>query len=187
MQQFLSAPSLLGLAFAGLGLLAGLSTAQANERDVAKIFLKANGAEQRIDVDMLALQPGQSRQLFTESGLPAIVSRDEQGLSIELAGETHQVRMPKVMNFTAGAAVGDGDVRTVVIKRDAADGAPIEIGSQVRVIRVAGNEGLDTEDVDALLARALAEAGANGVDLSEFEADGRKIRVVRRIETQPAQ
>lgn len=186
MKQFLSAPSLLGLAFAGLGLLASLATAQASGRDVAQVYLQANGAEQRIEVDLIALRPGQSRQLFTDTGLPAIVSRDEQGLSIEVAGETHVVRMPKVMHLAGDAAAGDGEVRTLVIKRDASEEGAEHADAKVRVIRLAGDGTVDTEDLDALVARALAEAEADGLDLSAAEGEGRTLRVVRRIDASPA-
>lgn len=185
MKQFLSAPSLLGLAFAGLGLLLSLGNAQASGRDVAQVYLQANGAEQRIEVDLIALPPGQSRQLFTDTGLPAIVSRDEQGLSIEVAGETHEVRMPKLMHLAADASAGDGEVRTLVIKRDASDDGAAHTDAKVRVIRLAGDGTVDTEDVDALVARALAEAEADGLDLSGPEGEGRTLRVVRRIDASP--
>lgn len=186
MKQLLSAPSLLGLAFAGLGLLVSLATAQASGRDTAQVYLKANGAEQRIEVDLIALQPGQSRQLFTDTGLPTIVSRDEQGLSIEVAGETHEVRMPKLMHLAADASADDGEVRTLVIKRDASDDGTAHTDAKVRVIHLAGDGTVDTEDLDALVARALAEAEADGVDLHGPDGERRTLRVVRRIDASPA-
>lgn len=187
MKQLLSAPNLLALAFASLGALAAFSAAEAGQRDVAKIYLPANGADQRIDVDLQALQPGQSRQLFTDSGLPAVVSRSAEGLSIELAGETHEVRMPQVVHFLPGDAAASGETRMVVIKRrDEAEGGG-EATQEVRVARLDGSNwsgavDFDTLDVDALVAQALADAEAAGIELPEHAGEGRKQRVIRLIE-----
>lgn len=181
MKQLLSAPSLLAFALAGLGALAAITSARAGERDVAEVFLSANGAEQRIEVDLGALQPGQSRQLFTDAGLPAIVSRSEQGLQIELAGESHAVPMPQVLHFQQLGASGEaGEKRAVVIKRERSGDAAGEARHEVRIVRLGDAAEASELDIDALVAEALAGAEAEGLDLGEGE--GRKVRVVRRIE-----
>ncbi len=180
MKQFLSAPTLLALAFAGLGALAAFASAEASSRDIAKISLPANGATQRIDVDLNALQPGQSRQLFTESGLPAVVTRSEQGLSIELAGETHDIRMPNVVHFIAEGAPTES--RVVVVKRREGEAGGSEASQEVRVVRLDGANWSASEDVDALVEQALAEVAAAGIELPDHEGQGGKPRVVRLIE-----
>jgi hypothetical protein len=190
MHRIPNAPRLLVASFAIIGVFATVA-AQAVGRDVADIRVQSNGAEQRVEVDMNRLREGQSLQLSTESGLPAIVTRTADGLSLEVAGETHQIHLPAVEVIDLGGTASD---RHIVIKRQAhtqAERAHRE--HQVRVIHRSHDEAmegeLDEARIEALVAEAMAEAEAARASAEiargealEAEERAHKVRVIRRIE-----
>ena len=172
-----------GASFAAIGLIGAL-VAQAAERDIAEVHVQANGAEQRIEVDMNSLSEGQSRQLSADSGLPAIVTRTPEGLRVEMAGETHEIHLPPIELVD----LGGGDTgKHIVIKRAGGDSA--EGKQEVRVIHRTLDGEVDEAQIEAMLAEALAEAeaaravadDAHGQALQAAE-QARKVRVIRRIE-----
>jgi hypothetical protein len=178
MHTFLSGRSLLSLALAATGFVAALGSAAAADRDTTEIRFDANGAEQRVVVDMTQLAPGQSRQLTADSGLPAIVTRTDEGLRVEIAGEIREIALPPVEVIELG---GDGDSQQIVLKRHRVDGAATggDTPREVRVVRhVRSGDEVDSAELDALIAEALAEA-----DVADGEPG--KLRVIRRIERQP--
>lgn len=190
MHRISNAPRLLAASFAVIGLMAGV-VVQAADRDIADIRVQSNGVEQRVEVDMNRLREGQSLQLSTESGLPAIVTRTADGLSLEVAGETHQIHLPAVEVIDLeGAAAG----RHIVIQRQAhAQAGQTRREHQVRVIHRSlegGVEGeLDEARIEALVAEAMAEAEAAraSAEIARGEAleaaeRAHKVRVIRRIE-----
>ncbi|WP_395793780.1 hypothetical protein [Aquimonas sp.] len=156
MHTFLSGRSLLSLALAATGFVAALGSAAAADRDTTEIRFDANGAEQRVVVDMTQLAPGQSRQLTADSGLPAIVTRTDEGLRVEIAGEIREIALPPVEVIELG---GDGDSQQIVLKRHRVDGAAIggDTPREVRVVRhVRSGDEVDSAELDALIAEALA-------------------------------
>ncbi|MFN7783400.1 MAG: hypothetical protein ACK5PG_11760 [Lysobacterales bacterium] len=172
-----------GASFAAIGLIGAL-VAQAAERDIAEVHVHANGAEQRVEVDMNSLSEGQSRQLSADSGLPAIVTRTPEGLRVEMAGETHEIHLPPIELVD----LGGGDTgKHIVIKRAGGDSA--EGKQEVRVIHRTLDGEVDEAQIEAMLAEALAEAeaaraaadDAHGQALQAAE-QARKVRVIRRIE-----
>jgi hypothetical protein len=180
MHTFLSGRSLLSLALAATGFVAALGSATAADRDTTEIRFDANGAEQRVVVDMTQLAPGQSRQLTADSGLPAIVTRTDDGLRVEIAGVVREVSLPPVEVIELG---GDGDGQQIVLKRHRVDGADAggDAQREVRVVRhVRSGDAIDSAALDALIAEALA-----GADVADGEPG--KLRVIRRIERQPAE
>jgi hypothetical protein len=131
-------------------------------------------------VDMTQLAPGQSRQLTADSGLPAIVTRTDDGLRVEIAGEIREISLPPVEVIELG---GDGDSQQIVLKRHRVDGVDAggDAQREVRVVRhVRSGDEVDSAELDALIAEALAEA-----DVADGEPG--KLRVIRRIERQPAE
>lgn len=176
-----------GASFAAIGLIGALA-AQAAERDIAEVHVQANGAEQRIEVDMNSLGEGQSRQLSADSGLPAIVTRTPDGLRVEMAGETHEIHLPPIELVDLGG--GDAG-KHIVIKRAGGDSA--EGKQEVRVIHRTLDGEVDEAQIEAMLAEALAEAeaaraaadDAHGQALQAAE-QARKVRVIRRIERERA-
>jgi hypothetical protein len=176
-----------GASFAAIGLIGAL-VAQAAERDIAEVHVQANGAEQRVEVDMNSLSEGQSRQLSADSGLPAIVTRTPEGLRVEMAGETHEIHLPPIELVD----LGGGDTgKHIVIKRAGGDSA--EGKQEVRVIHRTLDGEVDEAQIEAMLAEALAEAeaaravadDAHGQALQAAE-QARKVRVIRRIERERA-
>lgn len=190
MHRISNAPRLLAASFAVIGLIAAI-VVQAADRDIADIRVQSNGVEQRVEVDMNRLREGQSLQLSTESGLPAIVTRTADGLSIEVAGETHQIHLPAVEVIDLGGTASD---RHIVIKRQAhSEAGQTRREHQVRVIHRSlegGVEGeLDEARIEALVAEAMAEAEAARASAEiahgealEAEERAHQVRVIRRIE-----
>jgi hypothetical protein len=131
-------------------------------------------------VDMTTLAPGQSRQLTADSGLPAIVTRTDDGLRVEIAGETREVSLPPVEVIELGGS-GDGHQK-IVLKQHRVEGAETGASTpQVRVVRhVRSGDATDAAALDALIAEALDEAGVAA-------GEPGSLRVIRRIERQPAE
>jgi len=182
MHRIFNPHNLLGASFAVIGLIAAIG-ADAADRDIAEIHVQANGAEQRVVVDMNSLSEGQSRQLSADSGLPAIVTRTQEGLTVEMAGAVHDIPMPPVEILH----LGGGTDRHILIKRSAADAAGSE--RQVRVIHRTLDGAPDEAQIEALVAEALAEAEAARAaaetahgDALQAAEQARKVRVIRRIE-----
>lgn len=180
MQQNTFARGSRRLALALIGAVATLGAAHAGNTDTAVIEMKANGADQRIEVDMTALAEGESRQLSADSGLPAIVTRTAEGLRVEIAGEVREIRMPKIEHLHLGGD-GDGDKRVVIKRVHAKDGDASEQRHEVRVIRHAGGGELDEAEIEALVEEAMEHAGHEG------SVDGDKVRVIRRVEKRDGQ
>lgn len=190
MHRIPNAPRLLAASFAIIGVFATVA-AQAAGRDIADIRVQSNGAEQRVEVDMNRLREGQSLQLSTESGLPAIVTRTADGLSLEVAGETHQIHLPAVEVIDLE---GDAAGKHIVIQRQAhAQAGQTHREHQVRVIHRSlegGMEGeLDEARIEALVAEAMAESEAARASAEiargealEAEERAHQVRVIRRIE-----
>lgn len=187
MHRVFNAHHLLGASFAAIGLIAALA-ADAADRDIAEIHVQANGAEQRVEVDMNSLSEGQSRQLSADSGLPAIVTRTPDGLRVEMAGETHEIQLPPIELVDLG---GGETGKHIVIKRgpgDSADGK-----HEVRVIHRTLDGAPDEAQIQALVAEALAAAEAARAaaetahgDALQAAEEARKVRVIRRIERERA-
>lgn len=188
MRKFFNPQQMLGLSLAAVGLIAA-GSALAADRDIAEIHVQANGAAQRVEVDMNTLAEGQSRQLSANTGLPAIVTRTATGLTLEIAGETHDIRMPAVDVIHLGGSI-DGATKQIVMKRaDAAQAAGDAERRTVRVVRREGSGPLDPAELEVLVAEALADAevAREAAALARGEAvqagqDARKVRVIRRIE-----
>lgn len=188
MRKFFNPQQMLGLSLAAIGLIAA-GSALAADRDIAEIHVQANGAAQRVEVDMNTLAEGQSRQLSADTGLPAIVTRTATGLTLEIAGESHDIKMPPVEVIHLGGSI-DGANRQVVMKR--VEGALAAGDGERRTVRVVRREGsgpLDHAELEVLVAEALADAevAREAAALARGEAvqagqDARKVRVIRRIE-----
>jgi len=175
MQQNILARGSRRLALALITACATLGVAHAGNTDTAVIQLKANGADQRIKVDMNALAEGESRQLSADSGLPAIVTRTAEGLRVEIAGEVREIHMPTVEHLHIGEGA-DGDKRIVIKRTHSSESDGDEQRHEVRVIRHAGEGPLDEAEIEALVAEAMEHGGHEGA------VDADKVRVIRRIE-----
>ena len=176
----------LGLAIAACFSVAAL--AGTTDRTRIDVRTKYDTVE-TVVVENLA--PGDVRSLSTAAGNPALVTRTDAGLKLELAGETFDVALPDpdqldAADLPAGAKViriekrshdevvdgqqAQSKTRTIVKRHEmkgASDGDDFEVE-------------LDLHDGDAALA--LAEAREPGP-----LAEGQRIRVIRELRKEEAQ
>jgi hypothetical protein len=157
-------------------LLTAFASAAVAAGDDVTVKLITDGDAEVVNVPLDTLAVGESRQLTAASGLPAIVTRTEQVLTIEIAGRTTEVKLRD------GAALGmhgmvDGGhpVRFFKHERIEHDGTAVDGEKRRVVVRHAGHADdghvtLDDEGLQAL----LDEAGIDG------SGDGTKVIVIRR-------
>lgn len=164
--------------------------------DIANVRIIASGADEVVKVNMDDFQVGESRQLTAASGKPAVVTRTEDGLTIEVAGTRTEVVFPASnaeMTWTDSAehadgkqvrvikihrdnmhATGDGPHRIVVMKHadgDIADDAELTVITE-NVI------GADGEISDARLQQLFSDVQ---IERRQGNASGEKVIVTRRI------
>lgn len=104
-------PLLLGVLIGAGALLHSLPSSAS---DLANVRIINEGGEEGVEVDLDQLAVGESRQLTSSSGKPAVVTRSEDGLTIEIAGKTTEVKLaasggPQVWH----ADLGDGKVKII--------------------------------------------------------------------------
>lgn len=111
-----------------------------------------------------AMAPGESREITTIAGHPAVVTRGASGLTLALAGESFDVPLGDPEHD--GVALPEG-AKIVRIKKhvDAREIAAAERKHEKIVVRTHG--GGDAEDID--------------VDEPGPLADGQRIRVIRQV------
>lgn len=169
----------LALAFAGA----------VQAEDIANVRIVDNGNEHQIAIDLDALKVGERRQLATASGLPAIVSRSEHGLSIEVAGQTTDIALHengKVMVF-GGDHVDPGAHAAAfkVIQFDGATDGVVDGDAQRKIVVMRRHASHDFDGAsldDARLAELLAEVEAKaGIQLDLDTLDGKRVIITRHI------
>lgn len=169
--------------------LASAAFAGESVRDTTRVEVRlVNGAIET--VELADLKPGEVRAVVTENRVPAVVTRTEHGLRLELAGEVFETAMPAVEVDPAHdfAAHAGAHSRRVVVHRHVehetleAPGAPTREKTVVVVKRhgdgeaLAGLEGLEAVSaVDPLDAESLPS-------LADPENADRRILVLRRVE-----
>lgn len=171
------------------------TTAQAG--DIADITIAKDGSEHSLSVDLEALTDGQTLQLSTKAGVPAIVTRNGGELDVEIAGAIHQISIGEVESLWFGERDGEHEVEVIRLGKGEAgegeDGKKLKVvrlhgahdelieerieGDEARKVVVVKRHGEDAID-EAELARLIedAKAGAGSVD-----ADGTRITVERRV------
>lgn len=154
LNTMLNGPMLLGVLLGASALLQSLPSQAA---DIANVRIINSSGEEAVEVDLDQLAVGESRQLTSSSGKPAVVTRTEDGLSIEVAGKTTEVKLA----HPGHAAIwheksGDGQVKVIEIddeKHEAGDGQHHE--RKVMVFHKKGEAGsLSDEELAALIADA---------------------------------
>lgn len=160
--------SLTSALIVALGLIGVASAA-----DTVTVKLLESGFEQQIEIPLDEIAVGSSRQLATASGLPAIVTRKEDGLTIEVAGRTTEIDLPDPAAFAHHA----GDGKRQVMLRKHHEHAAGEGNDDKReqhekriVIKHAGEgEAMSEAEIEALLAD------------SDVPGDGKRVVVIRKI------
>jgi hypothetical protein len=122
----LVAPGFAALAaFAALfaGVLAvGAARADEPERhEKIRLVWNADGATDRLELEDVELAPGESRDVVTESGRTARLTRDEDGEGMTLDVEGKQIRIDDHDGLVGVGEAGDGQ-RVIVRKRVAHPG-----------------------------------------------------------------
>lgn len=185
---------IVSLAIASL-LFAAAHALPAQAADVADIEIRSAGAEHALSIDLEQLADGQRLQLSTKAGLPAIVSRAGDLLSIEVGGQTHEVGIGhKVEGLWVGkrgegeveiVRLGEGNLHTlhegkqlkiVTLEGDEQETVEEHGERKVVVIKREGEGPIDEAELETLIERAKAEAGAGDEDHAEA-----RVTVTRRI------
>lgn len=168
--------------------------ASAQAADVANVRILGDAGEHTVEIDLDALKVGESRQLATAAGVPAIVSRSEDGLSIEIAGKTTEVALGGHgdLLWVGKHGEGDGHKRVHVMKLDSEAVEELDLGDgqrKVIVMRQHGEHGehgsgapLDDAKLAELIAEIEAKAGAEG-----DHAGKERVFVTRKITRDSAQ
>lgn len=168
----------LNTLFVGLlAILGGTAVAA----DIANVKIIANGQEQAVEVDLDQLKVGESRQLVSASGAPAVVTRDENGLSIEIAGRRTEVKLGAVDVSTWHADAGDGKVKVIEIDRDDLQEFTDQDG-QHKVMIVRKHKGdadaIDESEIAALIAEVEADVQQRKGEAGEDQV---QVVVTRKI------
>lgn len=160
--------------------LAATAAFQATASDVAKIRIVTDAGEQAVEVDLDSLKVGQSRQLASSSGAPALVTRTAEGLRIEVAGKTTEVQLGHAEHASWASDLGEGkQVKVIHFDHDESvhqhgDGEH----KKVVVIRKAGGaEGhnLSEEEIAELVAEMEVKMDLDTAD------GGEKVIVTRKV------
>jgi hypothetical protein len=164
----------LGLAIAACFSVAALAHGPASDETRIDVRTKLNTVETVVVQD---LGPGEVRSLNTAAGNPALVTRTDKGLKLELAGESFDVALPDPEHLDeADLPAGAKVIR--IEKRDRKEGVAAGDTSEKKTVIV--KRGGAATEADA--AEALAESAEPGP-----LADGQRIRVIRQVRLEQAQ
>lgn len=152
--------------------------------DRTEVRIVDNGQPHAISIDLDGWAVGESRQLTASTGLPALVSRNADGLRIELAGKVTEVflGLPEGGEWT-GLMDADGDASQVKIVRHHSETVDADGKQQTRVI-IRRHDG--AADPAAAVSDAELEALLDEADLQPADGDAHKVIVIRRRSEQDA-
>jgi hypothetical protein len=161
-----------------VALLAASAAAVAAERDTANVRIVSGGSEEAVEIALDEMKVGESRQLVAKSGKPAIVTRTESGLTIEIAGKRTEVAFPDPEQIVVH---GDGKHVVRLHEEHAAHG---DGDGQVRKVVVMrghdGTHGAHGDMDDAEIAALVERIEAHALD-HDGDADGDKVIVTRKV------
>lgn len=170
-QRSLLAPSLLAclLIFCvgvAVAVAAGAANGDADDETILEerhhIQLKLDDDMELIEID--DLQPGESRQFFTDEGKEIVITRSDDGIEITVDGE--ELDVPKIVRVKAlHEGTLDGEGRKVIVRTQHAD----EHGA---VWISSGQEGESVVEIERL--------GEGGHRMHWVSGDGAKIELHRR-------
>ena len=169
-----------------IGILTTLAFAgSVQAADITNVRILGDAGEHAVEIDLDALKVGESRQLATAAGVPAIVRRSEDGLSIEIAGKTTEVALGGHgdLLWVGKHGEGEGHKRVQVMKLDSETVKEIDLGDgqrKVIVMRHKGEHGSGEPLDDAKLAELIAEIEAKA-DTDGDQAGKERVFVTRKI------
>ena len=154
--------------------------------DTASITIVDGDFSDTISVPLDDMKVGDSRQLTADSGLPAIVRRSEDGLSIEVAG--HTVDVPFHDAHLQALHVNAGEHPLHVVVDTDASGVDAGDGSDKRIVvkhlrHGDGHHGdgeLDDAEIEAMIEK-LRDGHGDGED------GERRVVVIRKVDAPEAQ
>ncbi len=126
------ARTLLALFFAVLVTVTCSFAGEAHEKKMIKLEL--NGDSEPTELDITELEVGESRQYFDEEGRKVLVTRLEEGLEIDVDGETIEVRSPGHIGIHEEHEIHEGHEgqRRVIIKKlGGGDGEDVDVNVEV--------------------------------------------------------
>lgn len=188
----------LALALAGLGAGAALA---AEVQDQTRIFVRtAPGHVEKLTVDG-ELAPGETRALSTESGAAATITRTEQGLVLQIAGEHFDVPMALATIETEDVVgdLGEAGVnhrQRIVVHTDenesqGEDGQSTSTSQRKIVIVRRAHDG---EGEPAMAIEEALALGPDSADLDDPEAlllagdgEGKRVIVLRTVKHERAE
>ena len=159
----------LGLAIAACFSVAALAHGPASDETRIDVRTRFNTVETVVVQD---LGPGEVRSLNTAAGNPALVTRTDTGLKLELAGETFEVALPDPEHLDAAELPAGAQVIKIEKheRKEVAGAEPSE--KKTVVMKRSGT----AAEADADAAEAMAEYAEPG-PLKE----GQRIRVIRQL------
>jgi hypothetical protein len=165
----------LGLAIAACFSVGALAHGPASDETRIDVRTKFNTVETVVVQD---LGPGEIRSLSTAMGNPALVTRTDKGLKLELAGETFDVALPDPEHLDAADLPAGAKVVRIEKheRKQVAEGDTTE--KKTVVVKRSGTG----SEADAAAAEALADAADPGP-----LADGQRIRVIRQVRREEEQ
>ena len=151
-------------------------TAYAGTVEETRFAVKSGGKTEVVKLG--EMQVGEVRAIVTEGGTPAVVTRTETGVRLEVNNRIHEVTLDDVL-----VAHGEGmpiphdgkhaghDGKRIVFHHEKADGAapdPGKADGERRVIKIVkhheGDAPVSDVEIDAQMAEALAMVEADGSD-----------------------
>jgi hypothetical protein len=178
---------LIAALFASLSAGVALAGTTATTEDLTRIALRTqSGAVERLSIANLdALALGENRTYTSEAGATAYVSRNDQGISVLIAGERFDINLPQV-NLSQPEHNVDGSgipgAHTLTIEKQVnrihVDGAPDKAH---RVIIVKKDGDGDTPISDADLANLVVHAEDNSEPTLGDPEPGKRVKLMRTL------
>ena len=154
--------------------------------DTASITIVDGDFSDTISVPLDDIKVGDSRQLTADSGLPAIVRRSDDGLSIEVGGRTVDVPFDDAHLQALHVHAGEHPLHVIVDKDATGDAAGDGSNKRVVVKHVRHGDGhhgdaeLDEAEIEAMIER-LRDGHGDGED------GERRVVVVRKVDAPEVQ
>lgn len=171
--------TLFNLGVFGFGLFALCAAASAS--DVANVKIITAHGEEAVEVDLDALKVGESRQLVAASGAPAVVTRSEDGLRIEVGGKVTEIKLAPLQVAEWHHSDGGEGKQIKLIKLDHGDTTVVGEGGHERKIVIMHGDGAQAAPSDEEIAELIAEVESKVAADTDGDADGDKVIVTRKV------
>lgn len=152
-----------------------LAFTSAEATDFVTITVQNANGSQTVEVPMDEIKVGESRQLASSSGQPAVITRTSGGLVLEVAGKRTEIDLPDHGQLKSWHHhVADGKVEVIELDKEGSEAGTESRKQRVMVIRHEHDGAMDEAEINALVADIET-------DLTSAE-DGERVIVKRRID-----